>query len=190
MTTQDVRFGVQGGLTAGTGKQEKPALFPNLVAITLSPNTMEQPIYADNRVIYTAQGTSSVALEITAVSTPDEFKIRHAGEVKTVKGGIAGVLGTTNNEPFDLIFDSTGTRPRRVLIRNCTVVGSIKHDYTTNTEGIEQQNDIISAVSKGTLTADGKHLVWQEVYDINSEAAKALETAVPEVPEIKEATTV
>lgn len=180
----DVRFGAQGLHTVNTGATEAPKAEPGLKAITLNPSVMETPIYADNTVFYTATGTNSVECEVTVVSVSDEFKINYAGEIKTVNGGVASVLGATNRKPFDMIFDSTGTKPRRILLRNCTVIGSIKHDYTTNTEGIEQQDDIITVSISGVPTADNKYRVWQEVYDINSEAAKELLKSVPAVPVI------
>lgn len=186
---KDVKFGVKGAKYATTGADTAPIAIPGLVSVTMDPTVQETIKYADNVAYYTASGTGGAKAELAFVSVPEEFKVVHAGELRTVQGGLAEVLGVVHKEPFDLIFEATGTKPRTILLRNCTVIGSIKHDYATNTENIEIADDFLSIAISGTYTADGKYLVWKEVYKSDSEHAKKINELIG-LPEIGEPTPV
>lgn len=185
--SEKVRFGLSNCYYAlltqtgdGTPTWGTPVAMVNAKSITMDRTVSDQPIYADNKLIYTIKAMTGATITLTFTLLSDAIKQALLGHKADMKGHDVEVTNA-KTVYFALIFQIEGdTLSRRSVVLKCSAsLGSEASETTA--DSVNVNGDTLNITVYPVSDSAGNDIARYDVDSDDSDYETVL-TAAPTIP--------
>lgn len=163
---EKVKFGLSNvyvALRKDTGDAityEKPVAVPGAINASITRNSDQNILYADNKAYFVANKKSSQEIELEVADIARDILIGYLGYIKSSNGSLLETDATVTPH-FALMFQiETDEKSRKIRYYNCTAVEA-DEEYSTSEETIDPTTSTMNVTSTGETIGD--YNVFREI---------------------------
>lgn len=139
---------------------EKPVAVPGAINASITRNSDQNILYADNKAYFVANKKSSQEVELELADIPEAILTSVLGYIKSTAGSLLETDAPVTPH-FALMFQiETDSKARKIRYYNCTAVEA-DEEYATSEETIDPTTSTMNVTSTGEPIGD--YNVFREI---------------------------